>query len=234
MDVLSSTRSYEKRSTTNHRTPQVPSLTTSRPHPRARLSALLSRYAGGRLRTSFPPNQAAELLARTFGHAEGAGFIGPGAHDLLRAILTEALTTKTGVSWVIATKHDLQSLGTDAFDDATLDRFSSRLLVTETLEDTIERLEFEADVTRALDINKPLTTEASLLWFSSPGPDADVVHQTLDHWPGTSLTALIAGPWPYGPTHLIETDGPRPLPQHPVRMLSVQQAVAELHQTPTS
>ncbi|MFV2175534.1 hypothetical protein ACFHW2_26035 [Actinomadura sp. LOL_016] len=203
----------------------------SHPHNRGRLRALLQRCATERLLAPARRNGASEPLARIFAHPQGAGFTGSGADGLLRAILTEALTSKVGVSWVIATRHDLQSLGADVFNDETLDRYSSRLQVTETLEDSIERLEFEADVIRALDVNDGSAAGPTVLWFSSPASDADVVNETLVHWPDTNLIAFVADPWPYGPTHLVDADGPKPRPLRPVRLLSPRQAAEELRRS---
>ncbi|MFV2177635.1 hypothetical protein ACFHW2_14430 [Actinomadura sp. LOL_016] len=70
-----------------------------------------------------------------------------------------------------------------------------------------------------------------MLWFAAPGPHADVVHQTLRRWPGTNLTALIAGGWPYDPTHLIDYDGPRALPRRPIHLLTAHQAANNLRAT---
>ncbi len=139
------------------------------------------------------------------------------------------LTCKVGVSWVIATGHDLRCLFGDAFDDTLAESLAPRLHVAETLEEATERLEFEADVIRALDVNdRPSFTVSTVLWFAAPGPDADVVHDTLQSWPGTGLIPLIAGPWPYGPTYLIDADGPRPLPRRSIDLLTAQQATTEL------
>mgnify|MGYP001455586234 CR=1 FL=1 len=170
-----------------------------------------------------------ELLALTFGHPEGTGFIGPGGHGLLRAILTEALMSRTGVSWILATQADLHRLFGDAFDKQVFDRLSPRLQVAETLEDAVERMEFEADVINAINISGPPAAQRPpVLWLTRSGPDTDVVHQTLQKWSGTDLVVLVDGGWPYGPTHLIEADGSSPMPRHPIDLLTAHQAITAL------
>ncbi|OLT31854.1 hypothetical protein BJF79_08655 [Actinomadura sp. CNU-125] len=155
MNVLTRACQCKKRTTMQHACRSLLAFGANRSQScnRGRLRTLLQHRTADRPRLLPLRHRDDELLARTFGHPQGAGFTGPGANGLLRAILTEALTSKVGVSWVIATRRDLHRLGADVFDDQTLDRFSSRLQVTDTLEDTIERLEFEADVVRALDVN---------------------------------------------------------------------------------
>ncbi|WP_026405400.1 hypothetical protein [Actinomadura rifamycini] len=168
---------------------------------------------------------------------QSADFVDPAACEqpdavggLLRAALTEVLTDKVGISWVIATGHELGRLFGDAFDDTLAESLAPRLHAVETLEEAAERLEFEADVIRALDVNdRPSFTVSTVLWFAAPGPDADVVHDTLQSWPGTGLVPLLASPWPYGPTYLIDADGPRPLPRRSINLLTAQQATTEIH-----
>ncbi|MEV5830494.1 hypothetical protein AB0L25_33500 [Spirillospora sp. NPDC052242] len=221
-----------KHATANNRPQQCASsdTTPARPHTRERIGTALRQRITSRLRTPSPPSgDAVEPLALAFGLPRGAGFIGDGADGLLRAALTEALTGKVGVSWIIATGHDLRCLFGDAFDDTLVESLAPRLHVVDTLEEAAERLEFEADVIRALDVNdRPSFTVSTVLWFTVPGPDTDVVHDTLQNWPGTGLVPLIAGHWPYGPTHLIDSDGPRPLPHRPINLLTAQQATTEL------
>ncbi|TDD69372.1 hypothetical protein [Actinomadura rubrisoli] len=192
---------------------------------RNRLRAALQHRTAGPDRTPSSHEGHRQLLASAFRHPQGTGFIGPGADGLLRSAFTEALTSKTGVSWILAAKSDLRRLFDDAFDDALREHWSPRLRVVDTLEDAIEHLDFEADIARALNTN---ATDALLpvLWFTTSGPDTDVIHQTLQNWP--DIIALIAGGWPHGPTHLIEADGPRPLPRRPIDLLSPQQAIASL------
>ncbi|WUH97734.1 hypothetical protein OHR68_30045 [Spirillospora sp. NBC_00431] len=230
LNVLTRTCPREKLIATKRQPHRSPALTTRLAHPYGlvRLRTLLHRRAANPPQSSITPDEPREPLARVFGHAQGAGFIGPGADGLLRAILTEALTSKIGVSWIIATRHDLNALWANTLDGTLLTKYSARLHVTEALEDAIEHLEFEANAIAALSIDHRPLTNSSVLWLTSPGPDTDVVHQTLQHWPGNNLIALIAGAWPYGPTHLIDHDGPRALPRQPIKLLTAQQAASEL------
>ncbi|MFV2177630.1 hypothetical protein ACFHW2_14455 [Actinomadura sp. LOL_016] len=97
--------------------------------------------------------------------------------------------------------------------------------MADTLEDAVEYVEarvVEAELRLIPDITP-------ILWMATPAADADVVHQALNSRPAASTTGLFKGPWPYGPTHMIEEDGPRPRPRHPVHLLSPQQALARLH-----
>ncbi|GLZ16379.1 hypothetical protein Acsp04_66140 [Actinomadura sp. NBRC 104425] len=176
-----------------------------------------------------PQGGSPEPLAVTFGHPQGTGFIGPGGRGLLRAALTEALLSRTGVSWAIATQADLHRLFGDTFDKRVFDRLSPRLQVVDTLEDAVERMEFEADVINAINVSGPPAAQRPpVLWLTSSGPDADVVHQALQKWSGTNLVVLVDGGWPYGPTHLIESDGSSPMPRHPVDLMTPHQAIAAL------
>ncbi|QFG22901.1 hypothetical protein [Actinomadura sp. WMMB 499] len=230
MNVLTRICTCAKQPTTKQCS--VSTATATRPHTRDRICSLFRQRITSRLRTASPPSADTEPLALAFGHPHGAGFIGAGADGLLRAALTEALTSKLGVSWVIATERDLRSLFDDAFNDALADQLVPRLHVAETLEDIVERLEFEADVIRALSVNdRPALTASTVLWFTAPGPDGDVVHEAMQSWPGTGLVPLIAGPWPYGPTYLVDSDGPRPLPRRPINLLTAQQATTKLQAT---
>ncbi|GAA0544099.1 hypothetical protein [Actinomadura livida] len=170
-----------------------------------------------------------ELLAQAFGHPHGAGFIGPGANPLLRTMLTEALTGKAGVAQVITTRVDLDRLLSPLSAETVIESSRPRLQVTESLEDAIEHLENEADMTTMIRAtNDPSSGSPAVVWFATPGPDADVVHETLQRWPANSLIALMSGLWPYGPTHVIEEAGPRPLPSQPIPLLSAEQAVMRL------
>lgn len=63
---------------------------------------------------------------------------------------------------------------------------------------------------------------------ADPGADADVIHQTLGVRSESSLIGLFTGPWPYGPTHFIDMDGPRQLPTQELKLLSRAQAIAAL------
>lgn len=163
-------------------------------------------------------------LARVFSHPEGAGVIGPGAQHLLRAMLVDALVDGPEQINVIIAQPDLEQL----LGDTSLvppELLASTLHMSETLEDTIEHLENTHRRTGADDSSE----RPPILWLASPGPDADVVHQTTKNLAASNLIAFVHGPWPYGPTHLIDMDGPRQLPTRAIKMLSQNQAAARLH-----
>jgi hypothetical protein len=157
------------------------------------------------------------LLAHAFSYPEGAGVIGPGAKRLLRTILVDALTHDERVDVIIA-RPDLDELLGGAPPELPL-------TVTETLEDAIEHLESRTlQISAAGIVERPPT-----LWVGTPGPDADVVHHALKHQPGSDLIGLFDGPWPYGPTHFIDMDGPRQLPTQDLKLLSRAQSISRLH-----
>lgn len=167
--------------------------------------------------------------ARSFGHPDGVGFIGPGADALLRGVLTEALASKSEVAQVITTRADVGRLFGDAFDESVTDVHASRLRIMDNLEDAIEHLELEAEMNQMISATSTLPIDApAIVWLATPGPDADVVHETLRHWPDSSLIAFMSGPWPYGATHLIEETGPRPLPSSPISLPSREEAITHL------
>lgn len=181
---------------------------------------LITRRAIARGRRTRPP----QPLAQSFMHPGGAGIIGPGAERLLRTVLVDALTNGAERLEVVIALPDLEQLLGDA-SSLPSSRFASALHVTETLEDAIEHLESRHPrISLAETTRRPAT-----LWLATPGPDADVVHQTLERLPTAGIIALFQGPWPYGPTHLIDTDGPRRLPTRDLNLLSRNQAVARLH-----
>lgn len=207
--------------------PATPGIALSRVD--SRLRNLLKRRITLCSQKPGPPGAEAELLAHAFRHSQGTGFIGAGAYGFLRAAFTEALTSRIGVSWVLATRGDLERLFDGALDDALLDVLAPRLHVAETLESAVERLEFEADIASALSVRSDAgALTSTVLWITMPGRHSDVVHEALAHWPNDNLVVLAAGPWPYGPTYVIEADGPRPLPRRPVDLLAPQQAAASL------
>ncbi|TDC87633.1 hypothetical protein [Actinomadura sp. 7K507] len=174
-------------------------------------------------------NTDAKPLAHAFGGPEGAGLIGPGADGLLRATFTEALTHATSATQVITTKPDLDRLFVGAFDEPLIDSFGPHLHAAETLEDAIEHIELQDRISTTINTNDdPPVESPSFTWFATPGLDADVVHETLQRWHGANLIAIMSGAWPYGPTHFIDTDGPRPLPVHNVQLLPHDQAVTKL------
>lgn len=55
-----------------------------------------------------------------------------------------------------------------------------------------------------------------------PGEHSDVVHEAITTWLADNLVVFTAGPWPYGPTYVIEKNGPRPLPHRPIGLLIPQ------------
>ncbi|MFB4298496.1 hypothetical protein [Actinomadura sp. NTSP31] len=132
-------------------------------------------------------------LAQAFSHPEGAGVIGPGAQHLLRAVLVDALVEGTERVNVVIAQPDLEQLLGDT-SSVPPELLASTLHMSDTLEDTIEHLENTHRRTGANEFNEQPTT----LWLASPGPDADVVHQTLKSLPTANLIALFHGPWPYG------------------------------------
>ncbi|URM97416.1 hypothetical protein LUW76_25370 [Actinomadura madurae] len=158
------------------------------------------------------------LLAHAFSYPKGAGLIGPGAKPLLRAILVDAMTRRDRAIEVIVAESDLDEL-LGGVPRELLTAPGSVLHVSQTLEDTIERLESSTTGTA----EQPLT-----LWVATPGADADVIHQTLEARSESSLIGLLNGPWPYGPTHYIDVDGPRQLPTQELKLLSCAQAIAVL------
>ncbi|GAA2127244.1 hypothetical protein [Actinomadura napierensis] len=164
-----------------------------------------------------------ESLARAFAHPEGAGVMGPDARNLLRTVLVDALVDGPERLDVVIARPDLKQL----LGNASLpsERLTPALHMPATLEDTIEHLESRLSPTSLTEARPHRPT----LWLATPGPDADVVHQTLTHLPTANLIALFQGPWPYGPTHFIEANGPRHLPTQNLNLLSRNQAAARLH-----
>ncbi|MFI0350946.1 hypothetical protein [Actinomadura sp. 9N407] len=171
--------------------------------------------------------QNTRRLADDYSHPYGAGVIGPGADGLLRAVLVEALTVAPGSVEVLTTGHDLEHLFGEMVGRVPYERLRGILHVAGTVEETVEHVE---DRVLGVELRFDLGRKP-MLWTATPGADADVVHRTLNSCPAGLLTGLFSGPWPYGPTHLIEANGPRPRPRRPVRLLSPQQAVARLHLT---
>lgn len=166
---------------------------------------------------------AAFFLACAFSHPLGAGVIGPGAQRLLRTVLVDALTRTTEGCALVIARPDLERLLGTASSPLS-SRFASVLHVTDTLEDAIEHLENRPPRITAAGLAELMPS----LWLATPGPDADVVHQTLENQPAANLITLFNGPWPYGPTHFIDLDGPRRPPDHRLHMLTRDQAIAKL------
>ncbi|MFF0522305.1 hypothetical protein ACFYTC_26635 [Actinomadura nitritigenes] len=168
--------------------------------------------------TTFRP-----LLARTFTYPQGTGLLGPGTDGLLRTVFVDAFTLGTESAEVLVTRSHLEELFDEDLHQTPFDRLRPSLHLVETLEDAIEHLEERAlwDVTG--ESAKPQPT----LWLAIPGPDADVVHRTLTALTELDIIALFEGPWPYGPTHLIDADGPRQLPSR-TTLLPVHEAISRL------
>lgn len=163
------------------------------------------------------------FLARAFSHPQGAGVIGPGAQRLLRSVLVDALTGGTSGCDVVIARTDLERL-LGAASVGLSSRFASVLHITGTLEEAIEHLESRPPRTATAGPEE----QAPVLWLATPGVDADVVHQSLEGQRATDLITLFNGPWPYGPTHFIDTDGPRRPPDHDLPLLTRDQAIAKL------
>lgn len=166
---------------------------------------------------------ASPLLARTFAYPQGTGLLGPGTDGLLRTALVDAFDPGTESAEVLITRSHLGELFDEEVPHMPLDQLGSSLHLVETLEDAIEHLEERAlsEVTGAPAI--PLPT----LWLAVPGPDADVVDRTLTALVGLDIVALFKGAWAYGPTHLIDADGPRRLPSH-IKLSSAHEAISKL------
>jgi hypothetical protein len=167
-------------------------------------------------------NRAAqsESLVDAFAYPQGAGFIGPGADALLRTALTEALVRRR--AHVLLTRSDLDRLFGPGLDRAFLTRLSPCLTVVSALEDAVLCMERPV---------RGLGHETVALWFVTPGPDVDVVHQAVRRWPAGSLATFSSSPWPYGPTYLVDTDGSHCRTCGPRRLLSREQALVLLRQT---
>ncbi|MEU9019396.1 hypothetical protein [Actinomadura sp. NPDC048394] len=148
------------------------------------------------------------LLARAFTYPQGTGLLGPGTDGLLRAALVDAFTRDTESAEVLITHTLLEDLLGEDAHQVTFGQLGSSLRLVEALEDAIEHLEERALWEVTGQSAKPLPT----LWLAVPGPDSDVVHRTLTTLAGLDIVALFKGPWPYGPTHLIDADGPRQFP----------------------
>ncbi|MDL4770692.1 hypothetical protein [Actinomadura xylanilytica] len=125
---------------------------------------------------------------------------------------------------MITTETDLDRLFAGELDHKLIGPLTSRLQTAASLEEAIEHLEHLARTAST----HHTAEDPTIIWLAAPGEDADVVHETIRLWPSDRLTTLLAGPWPYGPTHVVEADGPRPLLRCPINMLSVRQAISVL------
>ncbi|MFA1546164.1 hypothetical protein [Actinomadura chokoriensis] len=123
---------------------------------------------------------------------------------------------------VVIARPDVERLFGAA--SSQLPSYAAALHITDTLEDAIEHLEDRALRTAAAG----LVEQLPVLWLAAPGDDADVVHQTLEGQASTELITLFNGPWPYGPTHFVSTDGPQHPPCHNLELLTRDQAIARL------
>ncbi|MFD0857344.1 hypothetical protein ACFQ07_34390 [Actinomadura adrarensis] len=162
-------------------------------------------------------------LSADYSHPHGAGVIGAGADGLLRAVLVEALTARPGSIEVLMPQDDLLRLFGDLAHRVPREQLDEVLRVADSLEDTIEYVEEAASA----GLGSALKGQ-QILWIATPRADADVVYRTLQGCSGTAVTGLFNGLWPYGPTHVVEEDGPRPRPQRPVRLVTAPQAIVRL------
>lgn len=192
----------------------------------SRFRALLQHRAAHRPQT---PNTD-DLLIKLFGAPQGAGLVGPGAEDFERAAFVEAIACTTGVAQVIIEYADLYRLFGGAAARDLEEALESRIYSAEALEDAIEHIESRTDPIPIGSAGAKPDQAPTLAWFATPRQDADVVHHTLQAQRNPNLIALISGPWAYGPTHLIEADGPWKPPRRSIELLSPQQAVAKLTQ----
>jgi hypothetical protein len=202
-----------------------------RPSPAApfgRLRALVQRRSPYRRPKPDTQHQRPdELLINLFSAPQGAGVIGPGAPGLERAALIEALTCKEGIAQVVIENADFVRLvGHLAEDD--LQALGDRIYLAEVLEDAIEHIESTTKSGAAIEARDHPPASAPIAWFARPGQDADVVHEILQTQRDPNVVTLITGPWAYGPTHYIETDGPRRLPRRPIELPSAQEAITAL------
>ncbi|QKG20132.1 response regulator receiver/SARP domain-containing protein [Actinomadura verrucosospora] len=168
-------------------------------------------------------------MARAFGHPQGVGLLGPGTDSLLRTLLVDALADRARprATEVILTRAELERLFPEDIDQFPAEHYDSELHVTATLEDAIERLE-----DRAASWNThEAATRPPILWLAAPGEDADVVHDTLCSLDGADIIAIFRGAWPYGPTHLVDADGPRQVPNQ-LELLSASEAIGKLTASP--
>ncbi|WP_198679180.1 hypothetical protein [Thermomonospora amylolytica] len=175
--------------------------------------------SGGPLRETFS-------LISAFHHPDGTGVIGAGTDGLLRTALVQALTSRTAPTQVITTRPELERLFPIKPDSTLLEALTPALHAAETLEEAIEHLESRSDLPSPGSASTAQSTRT--LWLVTPGSDADVVHQTIQRCSGINLTGLFAGPWPYGPTHVIDIDGPRQPLHQPITLLSPEQAIIAL------
>jgi hypothetical protein len=136
----------------------------------------------------------------------------------MRALFVDLLITGPEQTRVVIGRHELSRLFEDRVDDFTWDAFFPRLQVCDLLEEAIEHLEIDMTMAAAEEANPDLTRgstrkDSHTYWFATPGADSDVVFQTFQRAQGYNLTGLISGPWSYGPTYVIETDGQLPTSQ---------------------
>ncbi|WP_433234909.1 hypothetical protein [Actinomadura nitritigenes] len=169
-----------------------------------------------------------DLLISLFGAPQGAGLSGPGAEGLERAALVEAIACPAAISQVVIEYADLYRLLGGAIANDLQQALGARLYLAEALEDAVEHIECNTDPSNGTDA-QAIETPA-LAWFAAPRQHSDVVHHVLQTQRTPTLIALICGPWAYGPTHLIEADGPWRPPRRTIELLSAQEAVTRLSQ----
>ncbi|WP_433235910.1 hypothetical protein [Actinomadura nitritigenes] len=159
-------------------------------------------------------------MARTFAFPQGAGLLGPGTDGLLRTVLIDAFDPGTEPAKVLLTRSHLEELLGDDVHERTFDQLGASLRVVETLEDAIEHLE-----ERALwEVTGESAKLLPRLWLAAPGADADVVYRTLA---SLDIVGLFKDAWPYGPTYLIDADGPRQLTSR-ISLSSAAEAISKL------
>jgi hypothetical protein len=125
----------------------------------------------------------------------------------MRALLVDRLTCETDPLRVMLTRNELARLFDGAFDGALARALSSRLHISELLEDIVQILELEVLVTDGEDANPDLgaaTTNVPTYWIATPGNDDDVVVPLLG---GGWLVGVMFGEWRHGPTCVIDVSG---------------------------
>ncbi|MFG2006186.1 hypothetical protein ACGFNU_44260 [Spirillospora sp. NPDC048911] len=142
-----------------------------------------------------------------------SGIVGAYANEWLRAAFVEALLSDERLPDIVTTHHDLDMMFCGQFGRVLLNHFGERLHVFEALEDAIEHLETRADDIRSGQGGP------TIVWFATPGNDADVVHQTIEYWAGLELIALLRGPWLYGPNRHPQ---PSHRPTHRTQLFTAQ------------
>ena len=125
-----------------------------------------------------PPSRSAAsdrrepFLARAFSHPQGAGVIGPGAQRLLRTLLVGTLSHSAKGCNVVTTWNACSAPRPPGWPHASAPSCTSPAPP----EEAIEHLESRPPRISATG----RVEQIPILWLATPGPDADVVHQTLE------------------------------------------------------